>query len=329
MNLGYDIVHRPIGARLGVLVHGAFDEDNTNVSKNFLFIRLQLLHLKYDEPNGDFNSSTTASSNSITYSENDQVEYSIPIVDDIDQIDFVHETTKLLVLDVKETMLNQIDDGRTKLRLRIRTNLPISIPIRLAYNTTPIDKSVGVIYAAVILVGLYAMIIWEIVHRTFAAIIASTTSIGILALMNERPTMPELMSWIDVETLLLLFGMMILVAILSETGVFDYLAVYAYKVCQQVANIQCNITNHKFLSISGHQRSDMATDQLSVPFHSHFVVVPWQCNDSFIDDTRHHTFVRSDAIESGADLDVDGDFLKYRRHIDASRRSAQRYHRFE
>lgn len=49
--------------------------------------------------------------------------------------------------------------------------------------------------------------------------------------MNERPPMSLIMSWIDVETILLLFGMMIIVAILSETGVFDYLAVYAYKVC--------------------------------------------------------------------------------------------------
>lgn len=233
MNSGYDINSGSIGLRLGVIVHGAFDEDNTNVSSNFLFIRLQLLHLKSDELNGDYNSSTTPSENSIAYSENDHVEYSIPIVGDIDQIDFVHETTKLQVIDIKETMLNQIRDGKTKLRMRIRTNLPISFPIRLAYDTTPIDKSLGVIYAAAILIGLYGMIIWEIVHRTFAAIIASTSSIGILALMNERPTMPELMSWIDVETLLLLFGMMILVAILSETGVFDYLAVYAYKVCQQ------------------------------------------------------------------------------------------------
>jgi P protein len=52
-----------------------------------------------------------------------------------------------------------------------------------------------------------------------------------LAAMNERPPMTLIMSWIDIETLLLLFGMMILVAILSETGVFDFLAVYAYKVC--------------------------------------------------------------------------------------------------
>lgn len=38
------------------------------------------------------------------------------------------------------------------------------------------------------------------------------------------------MGWIDVETILLLFSMMILVGILTETGVFDHLAVYAYRV---------------------------------------------------------------------------------------------------
>jgi Na+/H+ antiporter NhaD/arsenite permease-like protein len=52
----------------------------------------------------------------------------------------------------------------------------------------------------------------------------------IVPVMSQRPTMAELISWIDVETLLLLFSMMMLVAILSETGIFDYLAVYAYKV---------------------------------------------------------------------------------------------------
>lgn len=62
------------------------------------------------------------------------------------------------------------------------------------------------------------------------AMIASIVSMAILTLMNERPTMPEILSWIDAETLLLLFGMMILVGILSETGIFDYLAVCAFKV---------------------------------------------------------------------------------------------------
>lgn len=42
--------------------------------------------------------------------------------------------------------------------------------------------------------------------------------------------MTELISWIDVDTLLLLFSMMVLVAIVAETGIFDWLAVYAYRV---------------------------------------------------------------------------------------------------
>lgn len=313
-----------------MIVHGAFDEDNTNVSENFLFIRLQLLHLKNDEPNGDYNASPAVRTSAIAYRENDQIEYSIPIVGDIDQIDFVHETMKLQVVDIKEAMLNQIDGDQTKLQLRIRTNLPISFPIRLAYDTTPIDKSVGVIYAAVILLGLYVMIIWEIVHRTFAAMIASTTSIGILALMNERPTMPELMSWIDVETLLLLFGMMILVAILSETGVFDYLAVFAYKVCANANAFECCMCNSNSLFlISDYKWTNLAVDQLSVFVHSDFVIVFGQRNDRFINDARYNTFVRSNATESGADFNVDGYFLEYWWHTDTSRRSAKCDHRIK
>jgi P protein len=60
--------------------------------------------------------------------------------------------------------------------------------------------------------------------------IASTLSLGLLAALNDRPTHEEIMGWIDVETILLLFSMMILVGILTETGVFDHLAVYAYRV---------------------------------------------------------------------------------------------------
>ena len=60
--------------------------------------------------------------------------------------------------------------------------------------------------------------------------LASTMSVAILAALNARPTMGEIISWIDVETLLLLFSMMTLVTIFSETGIFDYMAVFAYKV---------------------------------------------------------------------------------------------------
>ncbi|KAK7877606.1 hypothetical protein WMY93_031691 [Mugilogobius chulae] len=42
---------------------------------------------------------------------------------------------------------------------------------------------------------------------------------------QQRPSLVTVVEWIDYETLALLFGMMILVAIFSETGFFDYCAV--------------------------------------------------------------------------------------------------------
>lgn len=218
--VGYILNGVPLEPRIGVIVHGAFGDENSNTT-NFLYIQLQLLHSQLQ---------SVLTNSNIAYIEQDNDILTIPIVEDIDGIDTAKEVKKSHTFLLDQRMFEQSQHNDTILRLSISSNLPISFPINLAYDPTPIDKSLGVIYASIVLFGLYIMIIWEVVHRTFAAMIASTLSIAILALMNERPAMPVLMSWIDVETLLLLFGMMILVAILSETGIFDYLAVYAFKV---------------------------------------------------------------------------------------------------
>lgn len=68
--------------------------------------------------------------------------------------------------------------------------------------------------------------------------LASCLSIALLAALEDRPTVEEIISWIDVETILLLFSMMLLVGILTETGIFDYLAVYAYKVKLESPNLK-------------------------------------------------------------------------------------------
>ncbi|XP_023032616.1 P protein-like [Drosophila willistoni] len=96
-------------------------------------------------------------------------------------------------------------------------------------DVSPVDTSGGVIYAFLLLIFLYVLIIWDITDRTFAALLTSSASIGVLALMDARPSLKTILSWIDISTLMLLFGMMVLVGILSESGVFDYLAVVAYR----------------------------------------------------------------------------------------------------
>ncbi|KAG5330208.1 P protein, partial [Acromyrmex heyeri] len=114
--------------------------------------------------------------------------------------------------------------------INLHTNSKSILSLSIGYDSSPINTDIGIPLAAVVLIILYILIIFEVVHRALAAMLASTMSIAILAALNERPSMSELISWIDMDTLLLLFSMMILVAIIAETGVFDWLAVYAYKI---------------------------------------------------------------------------------------------------
>ena len=48
--------------------------------------------------------------------------------------------------------------------------------------------------------------------------LASTAAITALAWLNVRPSLEEVITWVDVETLVLLFGMMVIVSVISETG---------------------------------------------------------------------------------------------------------------
>ncbi|XP_066583327.1 P protein isoform X2 [Prorops nasuta] len=120
--------------------------------------------------------------------------------------------------------------SKSTLILNLRTNTHNGVSLMVSYDLSPMNADYGVIFGAIVLIGLYILIIFEAMHRAIAAMLASTMSIAILAALNERPTMSELISWIDVDTLLLLFSMMVLVAIVAETGIFDWLSVYAFKI---------------------------------------------------------------------------------------------------
>lgn len=82
-----------------------------------------------------------------------------------------------------------------------------------------------------ILVAVYVLIIFEWVHRTLAAAVG-----GIVAMMalnyykeGDALSLAEVTTLIDWETIGLLLGMMVMVGILSNTGVFEYFAVLSYK----------------------------------------------------------------------------------------------------
>ncbi|XP_069732151.1 P protein [Phaenicophaeus curvirostris] len=106
---------------------------------------------------------------------------------------------------------------------------PGSVPLSVRHQYLHANIEAQVTIASIILVGVYVLIILEIVHRTLAAMLGSLAALAALATVGERPSMIKVVEWIDYETLSLLFGMMVLVAIFSETGFFDYCAVKAYR----------------------------------------------------------------------------------------------------
>ncbi|KAM9183663.1 P protein [Dugong dugon] len=104
-----------------------------------------------------------------------------------------------------------------------------AVPVLMAHQYLRADVETQVIIAVAILAGVYMLIIFEIIHRTLAAMLGSLAALAALSMIGDRPRLSHVVEWIDFETLALLFGMMILVAIFSDTGFFDYCAVKAYQ----------------------------------------------------------------------------------------------------
>lgn len=78
--------------------------------------------------------------------------------------------------------------------------------------------------AIVVFVAAYALIILEKVHRTIVGLAGAMLMI-LLGILSQQ----QAISHIDFNTLGLLIGMMIIVNITSETGLFNFLAVWAAK----------------------------------------------------------------------------------------------------
>lgn len=82
--------------------------------------------------------------------------------------------------------------------------------------------------ATVILVGSYALIFSERMHRAAAAVIGAVVMVGVGSWMGFY-SQEQAVRAVDANTMLLLAGMMMLVAMLKPTGGFEYLAIRVAK----------------------------------------------------------------------------------------------------
>ena len=103
------------------------------------------------------------------------------------------------------------------------------VHIELSVKDGMENTAIGVGLA--ILICVYVLIIFETVHRTLAAALGGLTAVIALNYFTNEPalSLKAVTTMIDWETIGLLLGMMVMVGVISHTGVFEWFAVEAYK----------------------------------------------------------------------------------------------------
>lgn len=89
------------------------------------------------------------------------------------------------------------------------------------------SEQTQVIFATAVFLITYAVIVSEKIHRTIAAFVGAA-----LLAVTQVLSVEEAVHYIDWNTIGLLTGMMIIVGITRQTGVFEYLAVKAAKMAK-------------------------------------------------------------------------------------------------
>ena len=103
--------------------------------------------------------------------------------------------------------------------------------IHLTITIAESSQSIAILVGLAILIGVYVLIITEVVHRTLAAAIGGFLAMMALNYYSQEDVLNiiAVASMIDWETIGLLLGMMVMVGVMSHTGIFEWFAIQAYK----------------------------------------------------------------------------------------------------
>ena len=138
---------------------------------------------------------------------------------------YLEQTTEKHMFDLKG-----IDMDQDNVSMIISTTSKRGVAVSVGIQLVSALVDIGILLGGIILIGMYILIIFEVAHRTVVSMLAATTAIAVLGVLDERPSLEEIMTWIDIETVTLLFSMMVMVSILSETGLFNFIGFKAFQV---------------------------------------------------------------------------------------------------
>ncbi|KAH3761489.1 arsenical PUMP membrane protein [Pelomyxa schiedti] len=94
-------------------------------------------------------------------------------------------------------------------------------------------ESIGVsrVYFGLILLAItYLLLAFEVINRVLICIIADAVVIIFMALCGDTPSVISMAGFVDKDTLMILFGMMIIVGNFGKTGFFGFLAIKCYQM---------------------------------------------------------------------------------------------------
>ena len=107
------------------------------------------------------------------------------------------------------------------------------ITIFMVSNFFELKISPFILFSSIVMVSIYVILSFEIIHRTsiaiFGALILVIASL-LVGVIQPEETLHFVIDVIDFNTIGLLLGMMIIVAILGETGIFNWVGIKAIRL---------------------------------------------------------------------------------------------------
>jgi Na+/H+ antiporter NhaD/arsenite permease-like protein len=144
-------------------------------------------------------------------------------------VDSTEEIETLQVLNTADSSFkcSISDEKASQFYFRVSTNSETPVALVFQVDCLGSIARYRTVLSALLLVGVYFCIVTDVVHRTLVAMIGSFLALLLLACMDYHASMQTAVVWLDEGTLGLLFGMMILVNLVSTTGLFEFVAIRA------------------------------------------------------------------------------------------------------
>ena len=130
------------------------------------------------------------------------------------------ETELLREVDIKDEI-----EASSTLFVRVTTNSTHSLGFVMHVEALHPIGRYRILLGSLLLVFVYGLLLLEVINRSIVAFIGAFLALLLYSLIFEAPELSTVVGWMDESTLCLLFGMMIMIQLLSTTGFFEFMAI--------------------------------------------------------------------------------------------------------